>query len=101
MKKYLLVATFSLFCAHALGETIFDRTITRIGAQGTTVYFSISPAPSTLCKYALLYIMDTNSPGSQLKAAIALSAYMDQVKLTRGDYSQQPDEICKVDLVER
>lgn len=101
MKKLLAFLAFGLVLSTASNaSTDYDRTITKIGAQGNNAYFYVSPTTSTACLYSVLYITDVSTTSGKSLYTALLSAQSSGNPLTRIDYSVGGDGKCSVSLIE-
>lgn len=103
MVSGLLIA-FS--ASSTFAATDFNKTIVKIGAQGTVAYIQLSPAltigPAGTCQYDIIYVADTTTASGKAYYATLLTAYSQGKPLSRVDYVNvgAPGTVCNLTLVE-
>ena len=87
--------------------TDFNKTILKIGAQGTVAYIQLSPAltigPAGTCQYDIIYVADTTTASGKAYFATLLTAYSQGKPLSRVDYLNAggvAGNVCNLTLVE-
>ena len=109
MKKIFTVGVallVSLSAASAFAATDFNKTIVKIGAQGTVAYIQLSPAltigPAGTCQFDIIYVADTTTASGKAYYATLLTAYAQGKPLSRVDYVNvgDPGTVCNMTLVE-
>jgi len=99
MRK-LPVATLLALCvsAPAAATTEYNKTISRVGAQGSNGYVVFTVPPTGSCSYGNVYL-NIGTDAGKAYYSLLLTAYAQGRPISRIDYTNTAGT-CTVDLIE-